>query len=154
VAGRPIFATKKDSLLAHVRKSEDGCWEWLAAIGSHGYGVGTFRHALYLAHRVSYESFVGPIPAGVQVLHRCDNRKCCNPKHLFVGTQADNIADMVSKRRHCHGERRPNAKLNAAAARAICASSEPQRQIADCHGIHQSTVSRIKSGIRWRLECQ
>ena len=81
------------------------CWLWLARQHSRGYGLirGTNGEAR-LAHRVAWELERGPIPKGVFVLHKCDNPPCVRPSHLFLGTQADNMHDMVSKRRH-HGSK-------------------------------------------------
>lgn len=84
-----------------LKKTEktDGCWLWKDIVGSHGYGSLSFRMGRLLAHRVSYELFNGDIPKGYFVLHKCDNRKCVNPAHLFTGTQKDNVEDMESKGR-------------------------------------------------------
>ena len=78
---------------------QTGCWNWIKSRGSHGYG--DFRRDGHkLAHRWSYATFVGPIPVGLWVLHRCDNHRCVNPEHLFVGDVDDNNKDMVAKGRH------------------------------------------------------
>ena len=73
------------------------CWEWRGLRDKHGYGrKGPYK----TTHRLAWEWANGPVPAGMCVLHRCDNPPCCNPDHLFLGTQADNLADMVAKGRH------------------------------------------------------
>ena len=80
--------------------TESGCWEWGGSRDGRGYGtvsVGSDGHPY--AHRFSYETFIGKIPDGHVICHRCDNPPCINPAHLFVGTQADNVQDMVSKGR-------------------------------------------------------
>lgn len=81
--------------LGVIQGSEGECWGWRRKVNNHGYG----RVGDLYAHRVSYEIHVGPIPAGLQVLHRCDNPPCSNPSHLFLGTVTDNMRDMWAKGR-------------------------------------------------------
>lgn len=114
-----------------------------------GYGQINDRGAKYV-HRVSYENAKGPVPPGLQVLHHCDNRKCVNPDHLFVGTLKDNMEDMVSKRRQAHGPRCFHARLTVEQVHAIRASDEKQQVIADQYGVTNSLVSLIKARKIWR----
>lgn len=79
---------------------ESGCWIWMAGTRA-GYGI----YKQVYAHRYSYEKYKGSISDGLHVLHRCDIRTCVNPEHLFLGTNDDNIADMVSKGRHSNGNK-------------------------------------------------
>lgn len=82
--------------------SADDCWLWQGSVRNNGYGQLQRRAICKIplkAHRVAWELTNGSIPDGVYVLHRCDNRRCCNPSHLFLGTGLDNINDMVSKGR-------------------------------------------------------
>ena len=87
-----------------VTPSDSGCWEWQGAISRAGYGFFSVNRKLRTAHRVSYEMCVGDIPEGTGyhgtcVMHICDNRRCVNPSHLRLGTQRDNLNDMVAKGR-------------------------------------------------------
>jgi hypothetical protein len=94
-----------------IEVSTRDCLEWDMYIGTHGYGVLSKGGKQYLAHRLVWEENHGPIPPGMHVLHRCDNKPCINPEHLFLGTSADNMQDKIRKGRdynqkktHCiHG---------------------------------------------------
>lgn len=101
--GRGTKQSEAERFWAKVSKGDgaDTCWEWRGSkMGEHSYGF--FGHSegrTVRAHRRAYELSFGIIPVGLNVLHRCDNPPCCNPSHLFLGTQADNIADMIAKGR-------------------------------------------------------
>jgi hypothetical protein len=131
------------------------CWEWTASQQGTGYGQinDTRRRKPMTAHRVAYEQFYGPIPAGLFVCHKCDNKLCVNPLHLFVGTVADNAADAVSKGRHAHGERHPGARLTEHQAREIFreyrAGGISQSQLAAKYGTTRGSVQQIHRGSTW-----
>lgn len=93
-------------LLNNINKNENGCWEWRRSINARGYGQINFKRKPKETHRVSYMTFKGEIPAGFCVLHTCDNRKCINPDHLYIGTKKDNARDMLNRNRHPYIKRR------------------------------------------------
>jgi hypothetical protein len=93
--------SRAERFWAKVQKS-DGCWLWTAAARKNGYGIFAERRPrsrTYSAHRLSYELTFGPISSGLSVLHRCDNRRCVRPDHLFLGTARENTQDMIAKGR-------------------------------------------------------
>ena len=102
-----------------------------------------------LAHRFSYEHYRGPIRDTAFACHYCDVPSCCNPAHLFIGTQKDNMADAKEKGRISAGEHRPLSVLTAQEVRAIRAATGRQKEIADVYGVHQVTISKIKRGLLW-----
>lgn len=83
-----------------------GCWNWMALRNPSGYGVVNFKNKTRLAHRVAWELTHGEIPVGMYACHTCDNPSCINPDHLFLGTQADNMRDMMEKGRSTLGRKR------------------------------------------------
>ncbi len=132
----------------------DGCWLWRGHVSPEGYGKIWGGRELGIptgAHRVSYEIHKGEIPKGMVVMHSCDNRGCCNPDHLSLGTDADNARDKVAKGRHSFGARRYNAKLDDAKVRHIRTS--PEIKTADfvrMYGVSQSVITNARNGVTWR----
>ena len=127
-----------------------GCWVWTAALGNSGYGHFWSGTGPIPAHRMSYMLYKGEIGEGLSVLHRCDNRLCVNPDHLFLGTNKENTADMVSKDRQAKGSRLGAAKLNEAQIASIRADERSQRKIASEYGVSHTTIGQIKNNQLWR----
>lgn len=142
-----------DRFWEKVTKS-DGCWTWSGATGM-GYGRirrGGKNDGFPSTHHVSWELHFGPIPDGMQVLHHCDNRPCVRPDHLFLGTHADNMADMVAKDRGARGERSANAKLSDDAVRSIRSQYDQgasSRQIARKFGVSATIIKAVVRGDTW-----
>lgn len=87
-----------------IHNETTDCWEFQGGLNNIGYGMirDTDHNGMRTTHRVSYEVHKGEIPDHMCVLHTCDNRKCCNPEHLWLGTHKENIHDMIDKDRHNH----------------------------------------------------
>lgn len=115
-----------------------------------GYGQIHWGGITAYAHRVAWELKNGPIN-DLYVLHRCDNRKCVNPDHLFLGTFDENMADMVAKKRQAHGTRNGHAKLSDEDILDIKRSTELQANIATKYGVTQGHISAIRSGKTRRI---
>jgi hypothetical protein len=144
------------------RRGPDDCWPWTSRTLSRGYGWlntggrGTPRVA---AHRAVWEITNGPIPPGAfhgtsVIRHKCDNSLCCNPAHLEIGTQADNLRDMADRGRgvvpRLRGSAHGMARLTEAKVRSIRASNKTTRQLADKYGVAIVTIQAIRSGRLWR----
>jgi hypothetical protein len=155
------------SILARTAKNGD-CLEWQGRginktrDDQLDYGLVSIKSHEQLAHRVVYELAVGPIPEGLCVLHKCDNPRCVNIEHLFIGTTLDNIKDMVAKGRQRGvsrpGETNPSAKLTWTQVDSI--RSEYKRRVrgatllalAQKYHVGETTIRRVVTGFCWRDE--
>jgi len=141
---------------AHVEKT-DTCWIWNGGRNAYGYGV--IRKVVdgklirLMAHRFSYESFVGEL-GSLFALHRCDNPPCVRPDHLFAGTQAENVADKVAKQRHNRGETHGHHRLTEDQVRTIreryAAGGISQASLAREYGITQTSVGSLIRREHWK----
>lgn len=127
-----------------------GCWLSDYAAASGGYRQILDDDRLELLHRKSFEWHAKrKIPAGLCVLHRCDNPGCFNPAHLFLGDRAANAADMVAKGRSCRGERHYRSKLTASAVREIRISSLSPRELATRYGVSVNSIVNVRWYRTW-----
>jgi hypothetical protein len=142
---------------SYMPEPNSGCWLWLGRErGSNGYGGIKADGAYWVAHRYSWHLHCGEIPAGALVCHKCDNPACVNPKHLFLGSNTDNVRDMHRKGRWIPGQQNPArgathplAKLTEDIVLGIRSDKRAQRAIAKEFGVSQTLVWRIKAMKTW-----
>ena len=140
-----------DNFIDKLLIMDSECWEWQGGYSSNGYGslyLGTIdcKYVQALVHQLSYRIFKGEI-GDFHVLHKCDNKRCCNPLHLFLGTHLDNIQDRQNKGRTLRGWNQPMATLldsEVDSIRQLYSTGEySQRKLAKKFNVHQATVSKI-----------
>ena len=128
-----------------INKNKNGCWEWIGQKDSHGYGKFINNGREEKASRVSYKFHSGTIPRGMNVCHTCDNPSCVNPKHLFLGTQKDNMIDACKKGRIC-------SKLKEKDVREIRSKrgDYTRRQLAKKYKVSPDTIKSIMCNRTWK----
>lgn len=139
---------------------KDRCWLWIGGNKGNGYGSFNLAGKTVPAHRAAFILFCDGDPTGLDVCHRCDNRACVNPSHLFLGTRLENMRDCLAKGRTArgdrlnprHGEYSSSAKLDWQRVRAIRASSEPSKQLARTYGVSADSINRIRRNDTWKEE--
>jgi hypothetical protein len=141
-----LFHSRIDS------RGPDECWPWIGRSTTNDYGSFNFDRRQWQAHRLAYALAKGPIPPGMFVCHRCDNRPCCNPAHLFLGSPLDNMQDMAAKgRKVVKKVSKPN--LGAARVREIrqrLAAGERSVDLAKEFGVGPIAIGDIKTRRTWR----
>lgn len=156
-----------DQLLADKLVVEADCIVYSGYRSRDGYGKLNRKGRVQFVHRYVYGGFFGEVPDGMKVLHRCDNPPCCNPQHLFIGTQRDNIVDMLKKGRGrwpgkrgrigCVGERNPKSKLTIQDVAWIRRYYSPKyhspygsARLAERFGVNRGTILMVAQGKTWR----
>ena len=155
--GKKPSITCANSFFSRTTTAPGGCVEWGGSIQSDGYGTATFRSKFWLAHRLAWTLTNGPIPVGMCVCHKCDNPRCCNPNHLFLGSHSDNMADMRRKGRRKGvntKERNGRARLSeeqVAMIRSLYKRGEVRQvDLAARFSISQCMISAIVRGVNWK----
>ena len=150
--------TVLERFMEKVSKQDNGCWLWTASKLKSGYGMfGMDSNRPTLAHRASWIVFCGDIPEGMNVCHKCDNPSCVNPEHLFLGTQYDNLHDMINKGRFVHkahyGTENGRAKLDeikvAEIRRQLLTKQSTPIELAEKYLVSASAIRRIANGKSW-----
>lgn len=145
----------KTHILNNVKIDFNGCWIWQKSLHKDGYGNITYNEKANLVHRVAYQEFKGEV-GELYVLHKCDVPACCNPDHLFLGTQDDNVKDCVNKERdNCGiGERNSHDKLTESDVLEIIekykTGNYSQKELAEEFGINDRQISNIVTGKNWK----
>jgi hypothetical protein len=155
----------------YIPEPNTGCWLWIAAVSKSGYGASYNNGKQQSAHRMSWEIENGKIPEGMFVCHKCDEKTCVNPDHLFLGTPKDNMQDMINKGRRvvpstrnrmrgcdwrdAHlgklptGEAHHGSKLTETDVLAIRASDDPGVILATKYNVSNNTISRVRRRLIW-----
>jgi len=132
----------------------NGCWVFTGYKNPKGYGRIDVNSKPVYAHRLAFELAFGPIPDGLWVLHRCDNPSCCNPEHLWLGTNNDNIRDMLRKDRSLKGVRHPQVKLTQQDVTTIrelyAVGMVTQTALSEQFGVSRRNIYCILRGKTWR----
>ena len=134
---------------AHIAVGDD-CWLWQGTIHHSGYGLFSKHGKNMLAHRLSYETFVGPIPDGLDVLHSCDTPACVNPAHLSVGSHQQNMSECKDRGRRPRGEEMWNALLTEEQVRYIRSCSESNHALAALYGVEVYIIRRVRRRETWK----
>jgi len=138
------------------RRGPDECWPWIGGTRVRQYGMFCVNGGKQLAHRFAWTLVCGEIPDGLAACHKCDNPTCCNPSHLFLGSQSDNVDDCIGKGRwgHVfHGEKNGRARLTAELVRLIRSrrqQGETCKALAVPFGVSPQNVHRIITNQTWR----
>ena len=149
-SGRFIKVSPVERFLTNIQKLDNGCWEWKNYRDKDGYGQFFIdKRPSIPAHRASWILFIGKIPKGICVLHKCDNPPCVNLEHLFLGTKRDNAEDRKLKDRGIRGEKVNTNLLNRNQVIEIRTSSINKKELALKFNVSQTTIYDIKNGRSW-----
>jgi hypothetical protein len=143
----------EERLGAKLVRQPNGCLEWTGLTDADGYGRIGLDYRNVGTHRVAWELHNGPLPERTQVCHHCDNPPCCDPDHLFLGTNAENMVDKVAKKRHRFGETSTNLKLTQAQVveiRGRVVAGAAQKPLAAEYGVTPQAINLIVKRRNWK----
>lgn len=147
-----ILTKLEERFWGRVEKTPNGCWLWKAGKFAKGYGAFRYK-GMRKAHRISYFLTNGPIPQGAQVCHRCNNRACVNPSHLYLGDTRQNMGDKKLHGTGPKGEKNGNSKLSSKDISKIFFLKSlkfTNKKIAEQCGVSSACISMILNGERWQ----
>lgn len=146
---------KEDDFLNWVKTDENGCWVWQRSKHKQGYGAAQFRGKYELGHRIAWKIYRGEIPKGMMVCHKCDITSCCNPEHLFLGTQKDNVSDAISKGKfEDRKQSKRRNKLNweqVQEIKALKLQGVSWKYLKDKFQVSQTCIAKILRGDSWKI---
>jgi hypothetical protein len=133
------------------RRGPSDCWNWTASTDTGGYGIIGRKgvKGMALAHRIAWEFAYGAAGEGMCVLHHCDNPKCCNPYHLWLGSRADNNRDKVQKGRQVKGRTNGRTKLTEEQVISIREDPRSERELGRIYGVQHTAIGMIRRGESW-----
>ena len=143
----------KERFILKYKEEPNGCWIWNGALFKTGYGSFWFDGQNRLAHRISYQIYIDQNLNDKHVLHKCDNRKCVNPIHLFLGTELDNHRDKVIKGRSARGIRNGSAKLtdkDVIEIRILYPVVKSMRKLCDMYNVTRTAIRRVVRYTGWK----
>jgi len=167
------WETLPERITRRLSQTDNGCWNWVGphSLNGKGRGMVSVGGKPMLHHRAIWTLLRGPIPAGAMLCHHCDNQRCGNPAHLYVGDAKTNAADMFNRGRHWtqtdperarevgtksgkantwhRGEGNPRVKLTAEQVEEIRRSTGSSRSVAAAYGVNATTIQRIRNGSLW-----
>jgi len=152
--GSPVYCSEKCNFDGSYTV-QNGCWTWRNANKKTGYGILNYQGKATSAHRASYQFYKGKIPEKMQVCHSCDNRRCVNPDHLFLGSKSSNMQDAINKGRFSNGEKHYISKLTEQQVKEIrkMRKENPNltyTEIADIYGVSHETIYDIVKKRTWK----
>jgi hypothetical protein len=144
----------KEFIKKRVFCNENGCWEWQGAKHKQGYGNVRYSGKTWLAHRLSWKIFNGEIPVNAKVCHKCDVMSCCNPNHLFLGTQKDNVDDAIKKQRFKPGKLPRQLKLTwdqVQEIKKLNSEGITRKKLQEKFEVSRTCIAKILTAKSWNI---